>query len=858
MGREMKGKIALVVSATVIAFAAAGWMAQGRLKLGSQPDGSILVSTNQRLTPIGNFTRLEGQRPKDLALSPSGEFVAILAHRKLIISDAESKILAELPITAGPVGATWSADGKTVYASTSGGKILVAGWNGQQLAKVRDLTVNPSKGGDPHLAGLAVVGNKLFVAMTTRNAVAVVDLTTDAIDAMVTVGAAPFHLAVSPDGKTVAVSNRGGTLVAPSDAQMDPNTKRPFQGVGVPTADSAGTEVQIDPATDAAWKGSISFIDTETKVMREVAVGRQPSGLTFSASGKELYVAESDSDSVSFLNVPEGKVTGNLSIRPAEDPQFGQIPTDLAVSKDGKRLYVSCGGLNAVAIVDLTATPKVAGYVPTGWYPIAIKATGDHLFVASAKGVGSQPAAKKTGFGVHDSVGSFQSIPVSQLKNLKSHTKTVAQNNGWTETLAARKDRPAKPIPQRLGEPSVFKHVVYIIKENLTYDSALGDMKEGNGDPSLCLFGEKVTPNHHALSREFVLIDNFYTSGTNSADGHQWVASSIANGYTEQNYATNVRSYPYDGGDPLATSPEGFLWNAAAKAGKWVRVFGEFVDKPKIVNPATGKSPSWTQAWEDYKSGKNSMVIEAHTSQKALEPHLHPNYIGFPSIISDQWRADVFIKELNTWEKNGRMPALSMMLLPNDHTAGTGSTMPTPRATVADNDLALGRIVEAISQSPFWKETLILVVQDDSQLGVDHVDGHRSIAMCISPYTRRGAVVSDLYNHTSFIRTLELVLGIPPMNRFDRTGAPLNACFVDSPDYRPYTHKPNQIELNEMNPSPKQLTGVQRELALASEKLDLTDVDRGHAKTMAKAAWYSVHPNRPFPTQFYRPPADQD
>ena len=400
--------------------------------------------------------------------------------------------------------------------------------------------------------------------------------------------------------------------------------------------------------------------------------------------------------------------------------------------------------------------------------------------------------------------------------------------------------------------------MVYIIKENLTYDSTMGDIAEGNGDPALTTFGANVTPNHHALAREFVLLDNFYTSGTNSADGHQWTSSSVANGYIEQNYSSNARSYPYDGGDALATSPEGYLWTAAQKANKWVRVFGEFVNKPKIVNPATGKEPTFLEAWQDYKSGKNAMVIEAHTDNAALRPHLHPNYIGFPSIISDQWRADQFLKDLKGWEQNGRMPDLSIMLLPNDHTSGTRPGMPTPQASVADNDLALGRIVEALSKSSFWKDTLILVVEDDSQLGVDHVDGHRSVAFCISPYTKRGAVVSEMYNHTSFIRTLGLVLGMPPMNRFDRNGVPLTACFAEKPDFRPYTAKPSSIPVDTMNPEPDKLSGLQRELAIACAKLDWSDVDMATAVTVAKASWYSVKPNRPFPEHFYAEPDDQE
>ncbi len=841
-------------------------MIQSRLFIGKQPDGSVLVSTGQTLTPAGQSVTFDYQRPKDLAISPDGRYVAVLAHRRLLVLDRAGVQKGDLAITAGPLGVAWSPDGTKLYASAAAGKILIADWSSEKLTKSKDLPVDGLLAGekklrpDPHLAGLAVSpdGNTLFAAMTTRNTIARVDLATGNVLNLIATGIAPYHVALSADGKTLAVSNRGGSRVRPPAAQIDPNTEQPFEGTGVPTQLSASTPVQINPVTDAVWQGSVSLIDTATLDAKEVAVGRQPSGLAFSRDGRSLYVTESDSDSISFVDVPLARVAVNLSVRPDQDPQFGQIPTDVTPSSDGQRLYVALGGVNAVAVVDLKSPPKVAGYVPTGWFPIALGMEGDRLFVASSKGIGSRPSNKQTGFGVHDGVGLLQSIALSDLANLKSHSQKVAQNNKWHETLAARAKQSPSPVPQRLGEPSVFKHVVYIIKENLTYDSTMGDMKEGNGDPSLTTFGENVTPNHHALAREYVLLDNFYTSGTNSADGHQWTSSSVANGYIEQNYSSNVRSYPYDGGDALATSPEGYLWTAAHRAGKWVRVFGELVNKPKILNPATGKAPTFLEAWEDYKSGKNSMVIEAHTDNAALRPHMHPNFIGFPSIISDQWRADQFLKDLKGWEANGRMPDLSIMLLPNNHTSGTRVGMPTPQASVADNDLALGRIVESLSKSRFWKDTLILVIEDDSQLGVDHVDGHRSVAFCISPYTKRGAVVSEMYNHTSFIRTLGLVLGMPPMNRFDRNGVPLTACFTEKPDFRPYTARPTNIPLDTMNPSPDKLTGLQRELAVACSSLDWSDVDKAHAITVAKASWYSVKPNQPFPEHFYSAPKDQE
>ncbi|MGV3614795.1 MAG: alkaline phosphatase family protein [Fimbriimonas sp.] len=834
---------------------------QGTERLGQQPNGSYLVSSDQRIELLGAVTRLEYARPKDAQTSPNGQYVAVLAHRKLVVFDADGKLVAETALNAGPLGLAWANDGRKVYATLSTGKIAHYDWDGQGLKKAGELAVEPAEiKNHPGTAGLAMgKDGTLYAALSIRNQVVGIGPEGDE-RWRCNVGVSPYHLEISPDGETFVAANRGGNRVEAAAEQGDPVSREPFQGTGVATANSAGTAVQIDPRTDAALKGSVTFFRTKGGEPLTVEVGRQPAGMAFSPDGKPLYVTESDSDSVSFVDVAARRVTGNLSVRPPEEPVFGQIPTDAATSADGKRLYVTLGGMNAVAVVETGAKPKVAGYVPTAWFPIAVARTGEGVTVACSKGIGSRPSNKSGGFGVHDSVGAVQAIRFDAMKDLRGLTRQVAQNNGWTKMGGPRSGRKPVPVPERMGEPSVFRHVVYIIKENLTYDAALGDMPEGNGDPTLCTFGEETSPNHHALAREFVLLDNFYISGTNSADGHQWVASSIANGYTEQNYGANARSYPYDGGDPLAFSPEGFLWTQAKKSGKSVRVFGEFVDRPSVVDPKTGKSPDWKRCWEDYKSGRNEIQIKAETSQAALRPHLNPSYIGFPSNVSDQWRADTFLKELDEWERARKMPELTVMLLPNDHTVGTRPGWPTPRAAVADNDLALGRIIERLSKSPFWKEMLIIVAQDDSQLGLDHVDGHRSVAFCVSPYTRRGAVVSEFYNHGSLSRTMGLVLGMPPLSRFDRVGRPMTACFTDKADLRPYIAKANRVPLDELAPMPSALKGEDRILAEACARMDWDEMDTQNRGIVNRAVWRSTRPGEPYPRQIleFVPEEDDD
>ncbi len=830
--------------------------------VGDDSTGGVLVSTNQMVTPIGKIQRIDGARPKDLAVSPDGSTVAVLTTSKVILYTVDGAMKASVAVKPGPLGLAWQPDGQALYASSDDGtinRIARAGetwktttfpavdpamktkvFSAQDTSPPSDAkeSSGPRRKGDPQVAGLAISpdGQRLYAALGISNAVSVVDLATKQFLALIPTGVAPYRIALSPDGKTLICANRGGRAPRPSEA----------------SAPSAGTMVRVDPRTDAALRGSLSIIDTEKLAATEIEAGRQPSDLVFSADGKSLYIANSDEDTVSVLDTAKREFVRAFSVRPALDPGFGQIPNSLSLSSDGKTLYVACGGANAVAALDLSEG-KVTGYFPAGWYPIAVAERAGRLFVASSKGFGARYVSKeKAAFSVGGSLGTVQFIEPAQLQPPAENTRRVALNNGWGKSeLPPRPQIAAAPIPERSGEPSLFKHVVFIIKENHTYDSTLGDVAEGNGEPKLCMFGEEVTPNQHALARQWVLLDNTYTSGTNSADGHQWTVSATANGYMEQNYAAHSRSYPYDGGDPLAYSPEGFLWNSAVKAGKTLRVYGEFVNKPKVIDKATGKSPTWKELWDDYQAGGAKFTITAGTDSAALRPYLHPNYIGFPTVVSDQWRTDQYLADLKGCEASGEMPALSILLLPNDHTTGTKPGFPTPRAAVADNDLALGRIVEALTHSRFWKETLILVIEDDSQLGTDHVDGHRTIAFCVSPYTRRGAVVNEIYNHTSLVRTMELVLGLPAMNRFDRTATPMTACFADKADETPFTHIANRIPLDELNPPTAALHGERKRLALACAKLDWSDVDRADPRVVARAVWQAQRPNDPFPTKWY-------
>jgi len=391
------------------------------------------------------------------------------------------------------------------------------------------------------------------------------------------------------------------------------------------------------------------------------------------------------------------------------------------------------------------------------------------------------------------------------------------------------------PVPQVPGQKSKFKHVVYIIKENRTYDQVFGDMPQGNGDSNLVHFGREITPNHHKLAETFVLMDNYYCSGILSADGHQWTDEAYVTDYIEKFFGGFSRSYPYDGDDALAYASSGFIWDNVLRNGLTFRNYGEFVDA--LIEP---ENSSFTDIYEDFLKGTNKVKIRAKANLEQLKPYLCPTYVGFPNTVPDVYRAAEFIKELKDFEKNNNFPNFTIMLLPNDHTSGTRPGSPTPRAAVADNDLALGQIVEAISHSKFWKETCIFVTEDDPQAGLDHVDGHRTVGMVISPFTKRNEVISTYYSQINMVRTMENILGIPPMNQLDLAAEPMNDCFTNKPDFTPYLALPNIIPLDEINPPLESLNGKQLFWAKKSMEQNLDELDRIDENTFNRIIWHAI------------------
>jgi YVTN family beta-propeller protein len=799
--------------------------------VGLQPDGSILVPTNQLLRPAGFQIQFHG-RPVDLALSPNGKWMAVLNKNHLeLIQVNDRTIFQRLEIKKGGSynGLAFSEDGKKIYVSQSRNHIFIAEMDDDNVLRwVDEIKFSEAKvGGHPVPGGiiLAEKENILYTTLNRSNSIAIVQLNNKSVKE-IPVGVAPYELVLFSPQKAY-VSNWGGRQ--PREGEITYKTSK--------------SDILIDPKTGIANNGTVSIVDlTQEKEVKSIEVGLHPNAMVLSPDKKHLFVACANSDIVSVIDTETDEVINEISVHFTQGLPFGSAPNALEISMDGKLLYIANGTDNAVCVIDLKDDNKLLGFIPTGWYPGAIQLDQkeEFLFIANTKGIGSRNLrADRPGYNTHGHMGTISVIPTPNTEKLKSMTKIVKENNSFAQLVTElnKKETSSKKVavPQFPGQKSHFKHVVYIIKENRTYDQVFGDLPQGNGDSTLVHFGRKVTPNHHALAEEFVLMDNYYCSGVLSADGHQWTDEAYVTDYLEKFFGGFSRSYPYDGGDPLAYSPTGFIWDNVLKHGLTYRNYGEFVDA--VIEP---RGATFTEIYDDFLKGTGKIKIRAKSNLPQMEPYTCPTYIGFPNKVTDQYRAAEFIKELKGFEKNDNMPNFIIMLLPNDHTSGTRPGSATPEAAVADNDLALGKIVEALSNSKFWKETCIFVTEDDPQAGLDHVDGHRTVGLVISPYTKRNKVISTNYTQINMFRTIENILGIPPLNKFDMTANPLLDCFTDIPDFAPYKALKNNIPLDQINPSLASLSGDALYWAKKSLEQNLDDFDRIEEDTFNRIIWHSV------------------
>lgn len=801
--------------------------------VGPQQDGSIVVSDNQTLTPAGKIIELGSPvRAKAIVLNPnsatqSGAVLLMGSPQPVIVfNTVTGKILQRFTLTdaagASPkgmeagsfTGITYSANGTKLLFSQDNNFVVVANVNRKSGLLTQEQRVSlpepPADGRPYHNAksinpgGIAISedGKRAYVALNVANTLGVIDLTASParLIAQIPVGNVPNSVVLR--GRYAYVSNEGGR----------PATSKDF------TNYSDGTPIVVDRKDAFTLTGTVSVVDlTQGKEIKTIRVGLHPAGMTI--SGSNLYVANAYSDSLSIIDLHTNAVVRTIKLSvPIAHGVFGSGPNGVAVTEDGKA-YVTLGQANALAVVNLQgrdANP-VIGYIPTGYFPTSITydKAQKQLVIADDKGLGSRGITSTKdgviGYNTHADTGVVNLIPEPNASELARFSKQVFTNNHWDLTTNIEVgpqyiDPHATPVavPRHIGEPSLIKHVFLIIKENRTYDQMLGDVAWGNGAPALAIFGA-VVPNQHALVKRFPLLDNVYAPSRQSADGHPWIGMS-GSFYSNDILSPDwIRSYP--GGnseDALTYTPQGFLWTSAEAKGLSVKLYGEWSGGVTIAKKADGSAYTWsdfynTSLCKEGKAPSSSCIVpddtikvssEIPSAAKIMDPHYPP----FNLMVPDQYRMDYWIPEFKRLDAANQVPNLIILWLPDDHTAGTTKGQPYPANYQADNDLALGRMVEAISHSKVWPESAIFVEEDDSQAGTDHVDGHRQPIFIISPYTvapqapGQGKVIHTTYTAENINRTIENILGMQPLTQFDLVASPMFDAFQDTPDLAPYDH----------------------------------------------------------------------
>lgn len=845
----------------------------GAERVGRQADGRTVLPVNQVITPLGTQVELPGLRPQTLTLSPDGRLLAVSGKSSevIILDPANGEIRQRVPIRTGSqgtpgdliaqiieprakgqvsfTGLIFTPDGKRLLLSNVDGdlKVFDVAADGSVI-QPRSIPLPPAnaprrKEEIPSGLACSADGRRIYVCGNLSNTLLELDADSGAVLRTWEVGVAPYDVVLI--GGRAYVSNWGGRRPGPGDLTGPAGR---------------GTVVRVDPVRHIASEGSITAIDLATGEPTEILVGLHSSALAVSPDGKYLVCANAASDTLSVIEIASSEVVETIWAKPSPSDLFGASPNALVFAPDGRTLYVANGTQNAVAVIRFEPEEresKLLGLIPVGWFPGALvfDSARHQLCVANIKGHQLQPAATRpdaapagtTGFNTHQYHGSVSLVPLPGADELPELSQTVWDNLRRERIrdalLPPRPDQAPRAIPERIGEPSLIRHVVYVIKENRTYDQVLGDIKEGNGDPGLCIFGEQITPNQHKLVREFVLLDNTYCAGILSADGHQWSTTAVGTDYLEKSFAGWPRSYPDgmsdDGADALAYSPAGFLWDNALRHRVSIRNYGEFmIPRFRWRDPERSGEPDFLACYRTWKDGTDEVIFESEPAVETLRSFSPRGYVGWGMAVPDQYRADFILRELRDFEARGEFPRLVIICLPNDHTSGTKRGCPTPAATVADNDLAFGRIVEALSHSKFWPEMAILGIEDDPQNGWDHVSGYRTTAYVASPYARRRAVVSAQYNTTSVLRTIEQILGLPPMNQFDASAEPLRECFTDTPDLAPFTAVASNVPLDQMNGEPQSLADPQlRADALACEQMNFDQVDRAPEDALNRVLW---------------------
>lgn len=736
--------------------------------------------------------------------------------------------------------------------------VFQAVWNGEKLNIANAFEFKAESPAPLALPNEVAINNEsgtdyLYVVLNGNNQLVKINLSDNKTVWTKQTGVAPYGITIVKD--KIFVSNWAGT---------QPKDTLQRETAGVPYGNT-----YIDPKTGATASGTVSVYGLDGWVIKEIPVGLHPNAIINSADGQFVYVANGNSDMVSVISTGSLQNVDAISVKlmPGKKSFIGDTPNALVINNTGTTLYVANGLDNAVAVVKLGSKAaakgfgksEVQGFIPTEAYPGGLALDGNTLFVTNLEGEGSRVSSKELKKGddaVNGNVDAYNShhqkatvsiIQIPDGKGLEEYTDRVKKLNltfrQEIAQLLPRKNVALKPMPERIGEPSVFNHVLYIIKENRTYDQVLGDMPEGNGMKSLCIYGDSVTPNQHSLARNFLLLDNYYASGKCSAEGHQWTDAAMVTDYVEKSVRAWFRSYPHVQEDALVYDSNGFIWNNAADHGKTVRIYGEAC-VPHFDNKLT-----WTDIYNDYKAGKPFNFTNTSTISR-VRPMLSQSFPGSDEHrITEQVRASAFINELKDYESKpgDQLPQLMVMALSADHTVGTRPGFPSPNAMVADNDLALGRIVEAVSKSRFWKNTVIFVTEDDSQAGWDHVSAYRTTGFVISPYSVLKRNVATNYNQTCVVRSIEQILGIPPMNIMDATALPMFNCFTNKPSAQTYSVLNNRVPINDVNPKLSSLKGAALHFAKLSLRPEYDYIDGGNDDVMNRILWFAAKGKKKYP-----------
>lgn len=778
---------------------AQGLMPSANANPGSQTDGSILLPNGWRVAPAGKMLAV-GTLPLNLVTSPDGRYAIItnngIAKPSFSIVDlANWTVKNTVPVENAFLGLAWSADGTKLYSGGGGqNNVQEFSYIDGTLTRARTMAL-PAKPGETLAGGVAMSrdGRTLYATRVFAMTLSSIDVASGQVTKTIALPAEPYTCIVAPDGRTVYVSLWG----------------------------------------DRQVRGYSTDSLTETMVFR---TGEHPSAMAISADGRRLFVASANSGVVNVLDTFSGESLEDISTTLYPNAPRTSTPSALALSPDGNKLLVAASDLNAIAVVDTSNSARsfVDGFIPTAWYPtgVAFSRDGKQILILSGKGM-TPSANPLTGGSEKRLVGLLSMVPTPDRVTLADMNRRVMSLTPYSDTIRLRPSNIpiGSPIPQVVGGSSPFKHVIYVIRENRTYDQILGDLSEGNGDPKLAIFGKEVTPNAHALAQNFVVFDNFYVDADVSFDGHAFSTAAYATDVVQKLwqtlYANRGGMYLGEGGGflrnafgNLSTAENGYIWDFATRTGLSVRSYGEFVD---------------------HQAKTSAGDVLAVASVPGLRGLVAPTFAGFDLDISDNKRIDNWQSEFSDYVKNGNLPQLSVVHLPNDHTKGTTPGSLTPRAMIADNDLALGRLVEAVSNSVYWKDTVIFVVEDDAQSGPDHVDSHRSVLLVASALTKRSFVDHSFYTTSGVLRTMELILGLEPMSQYDAAATPLYNAFVGTPNLAPYSRIVPRVPLEEKN-----LASAFG--ALESLAMNFDDEDRTPEVLLNEILWRSMKgPDSPMP-----------